>query len=160
MYKEKLCDAAIYKDEKEFLVEEIGMQLYKIGKTNLKDLLEIINLYYEVAEIDKEAALCSEDGIEEIFEDSLYKYFENLHHVEEGKFDLSEKFLVRENGWWTTTNDEDDLVDQKVLAEFIYDHQEYFDEVLDYDQLYDALQQAKEDGEIEGYEKLDEEEED
>ena len=73
---------------------------------------------------------------------------------------MSEKFLVRENGWWTTTDDEDDLVDQKVLAEFIYDHQEYFDEVLDYDQLYDALQQAKEDGEIEGYEKLDEEEED
>lgn len=144
---------------KEGFLEEIGSELDKLQRENPDEWISLINTYFESKEIEREVHSCNQPELCNIFDNDLYAFFENENHIDEA-FDLNAKFVYKKEGWWHTTDFEDDFVDEKDLHLFIYENQALFEDYIDYDDMYDSEKEEREEIIENGYDEFVETDED
>ena len=141
--KRKLND----KVSKDTFIGEIQAELSHKESEEREKLVEIVNLYFEAIDSDSEIAENTDRDLTDIFDDSLSDYLENYSYAD--NFDPNEPFLYKKDGWWNTAEYLSDILDEKELCEYIYEHQGDFEDYFDFDSIYDYYGDEEEDDEEE-----------
>lgn len=138
------------KVSKENFISEIESELDLMENKNAKELTGILNAYFEEIKSECEVHENTFSEIDDIFENDLWLYFENLDHCE--RFEKEDKFVFKKDGWWNTAEWIADVIDLAKVAEYVYDHMEDFEDYFDYDDIfnwYEEMYQEKQNEEEE-----------
>ena len=141
--KRKLND----KVSKDTFIGEIQAELSRKESEERRKLIEIVNLYFDEIDSDREIAENTDSDLSDVFDDSLSEYLDNYHNAD--NFDPNEPFLYKKDGWWNTAEYLSDILDEKELCEYIYEHQGDFEDYFDFDSIYDYYGDEEEDEEEE-----------
>ena len=141
--KRKLND----KVSKDTFIGEIQAELSHKESEERQKLVEIVNLYFEEIDSDREIAENTYSDLADIFDDSLSDYLENYRYAD--NFNHNEPFLYKKDGWWNTAEYLSEILDEKELCEYIYEHQGDFEDYFDFDSIYDYYGDEEEDDEEE-----------